>query len=515
MQIKYKIRKTFTVNQNRIEYSYDPALDEALIKRDSKHLLSNIPKDVESAKIYIESKFGLRLVCHESKPKFFIVSKSEELLASLSQESTITLWNLKSFALVCIVKLDYDRITSAIFTSDEKRILFSSNQGNLDLFDIDSRTVVPFHMVPQKVDVVAVSYDSSMIWYSTFESKHVYINSLGFIVYQSYPAPIVTCAVFSKFTYTLYAATIFGNLCIYIAGDEFTKKAIKINLKLVKSLILTPDEQLLCLVQNNHNIIIIELNGYTIVRKFDENNAYLVTRLEQNSIIDYYKYMSQEFSTFDAKSKKNINYIKGDMDESVPLVFLQHSNSLLYSNYQGIIKCLNFEDFQSNVFLSAHSIGVFCYLVAANGNDLITGGIDGTVRVWDLRRNSEIFILLGNRSPVYLLSLTFDKKKLVSVNYESDIFVWDTVNYEKIQKFCEHKFKIIALSCDHSSQFIVSASYDSTIKIWRIENGECMKNIELKNLACTNFATKNNKYHVDGYLDSKFPMFRVWNFRIN
>lgn len=514
MEIKYKIRKTFSVRQNKykIEYCVDDEHNKYSIIQDFKYLLSNIPKDLDCAKNYIESEFGLRLASHESLPKFFIISKSEELLASLSRESTLTLWNLNSFALICIVKLNYPRITSAVFTSDEKRILFSSNQGNLDYFDIDSRTVVPFHVVPQRVDVVAVSYDSSLIWYSTFESKHVYINSQGFIVYQSYPAPIVTSAIFSKFTYTLYTATIFGNLCIYMAGNEFTKKTMKLNLKVIKSLVLTPDEQLLCLVQNDHNITIMELNGYTIIKEFNENNAYLVTRPEQNSIIDCFKYLSREYASSDTDFKKNISYFKSDMDESVPLAFLQHTNSLLYSNYQGVIKSFNFKNLQSSVFLSSHSIAVTCYVVAANGCDLITGGADGTVRVWDLRKKSEIFILSGNCSPVYLLYFTFDNKKLVSVNFESHIIVWNSASYEKIQKFCEHKLKIISLSCDKTSEFIVSASYDSTIKIWRIENGECTKSIELKYLPDSNFATKNYKYHVDTYFGTNMQMFRVWKF---
>lgn len=486
--------------------------DLALKFKSSNGTLRKIPKELDCAEAYIESQLGIKLISQKTRPILLISDSNEEYVASICEDAELTLWNHNTSAILCRIKLNHAKIVSAVFTNDGKKILFASSEGNLEYFEISSQEIVPFFKSLHKIDLVAISFDGFYIWYSTFDSVNVFINSQGSVVHQNCPAAIATCAIFSKCCYTLYIASIFGNLCIYIVENTFAKKTIRASLKLILYLSLTPDEQFICLGHDDNSVVVMELNGYTILSDFSKLYSYPLTSIQENSFLAYFKLISDEYNSNTLLNQKEIAYYKSDINKRVPLVFMNKNKSLLYVNNQNNIKKMCLDQFKTCFFLSSHAQALTCYLIAANDKDLITGGYDGTVRVWDINQKIEKHILFGSIYPVYLLFLTYDKRFLVSVNYESHIVIWNSDTYEMCRVLSEHKNKIISLSCDYSSQYLVIASSDYKIKIWSVWTGLCIKDFKVDCVGICNFSTRNFKYFVDIILLPNSKKFRVWKF---
>jgi WD40 repeat protein len=112
------------------------------------------------------------------------------------------------------------------------------------------------------------------------------------------------------------------------------------------------------------------------------------------------------------------------------------------------------------------------------GNDLMasSGGLDMTVRIWNLTTYSNKFILSGHLNEVYGLKLV-SENILASSSSDSTVKLWDITNGQLIRTLTGHTNSIYWSVDLFSYQIIVSGSYDQTLKLWDIETGQVLNTI--------------------------------------
>lgn len=116
------------------------------------------------------------------------------------------------------------------------------------------------------------------------------------------------------------------------------------------------------------------------------------------------------------------------------------------------------------------------WAMASLENRLISGGLDGNVRVWNLETEKRIQNMSGHTSTVRCLKLAGDSKTAISGSRDGTIRIWDIET-----AVCKHVLEghDATVRClDVHGNIIVSGSFDGQCKIWSMSDGRCWNTLK-------------------------------------
>ena len=104
-------------------------------------------------------------------------------------------------------------------------------------------------------------------------------------------------------------------------------------------------------------------------------------------------------------------------------------------------------------------------MLTVQGDRLISGSWDKTIRVWDMEAFECCSILGGHNESVLALA-PYSSKLLVSGSYDSNLHVWDLETSTRVGVLEGHDDAIRILTS--TADCVYSGSYDGTIGAWNI-----------------------------------------------
>jgi len=99
---------------------------------------------------------------------------------------------------------------------------------------------------------------------------------------------------------------------------------------------------------------------------------------------------------------------------------------------------------------------------------------------------------------------------LVSGSFDETVKIWDVRNGECVATLPAHSDPVTCVDFNRDGTCIVSSSHDGLIRIWDVATGECLKTIYAEGNPPVTFVkySPNGKYILSGMLDGKL---RLWN----
>jgi WD40 repeat protein len=119
-----------------------------------------------------------------------------------------------------------------------------------------------------------------------------------------------------------------------------------------------------------------------------------------------------------------------------------------------------------------HERGVRCMIYYNDQQDLITGGVDGTVRFWNLARGKSYMKLYGHEKAVLAIAVA-DVDRLISGSADKTIIIWNLINGTCLRRLTDHTDWVNALLMRQNR--LISCSDDHTIRVWNVKTRECEK----------------------------------------
>jgi WD40 repeat protein len=117
--------------------------------------------------------------------------------------------------------------------------------------------------------------------------------------------------------------------------------------------------------------------------------------------------------------------------------------------------------------LTGHKRWVLSVAVDPEGRTAVSGGTDGSVRVWDVRGGRRVMTLRGPRySPVSALALTADAAVAVSGNQDGQLSVWELSSGELQATLPAHHGQVSSLAMGGHFAMLLSGGDDGLIKLW-------------------------------------------------
>ena len=99
---------------------------------------------------------------------------------------------------------------------------------------------------------------------------------------------------------------------------------------------------------------------------------------------------------------------------------------------------------------------------------LATAGWDGTVRIWDARRLTQLHVLKGHEGDVWSVSFGRGGKVVASAGSDSTVRVWDVDTGKELQVFRGSGRGLHAVRFAPDGVTLAAGARDGTVRIWDI-----------------------------------------------
>ena len=117
--------------------------------------------------------------------------------------------------------------------------------------------------------------------------------------------------------------------------------------------------------------------------------------------------------------------------------------------------------------LTGHDGHVGAVAVSADGRTAVSGGWDGTVRVWDLAGTAAPRVLTGHTGRVFGVAVSADGRTAVSGGWDDGtVRVWDLAGTAAPRVLTGHDGHVGAVAVSADGRTAVSGGWDGTVRVW-------------------------------------------------
>jgi WD40 repeat protein len=161
--------------------------------------------------------------------------------------------------------------------------------------------------------------------------------------------------------------------------------------------------------------------------------------------------------------------------------------------------------------LEGHQKSLSAIAVTPDSKQLVTVSHDSTVRVWNLETGALRLVLEGHQGSIYTVAITPDGKQIVTGGADSTARVWDLQTGEALKVITGHEAMIFSLAITPDGTRLVTGSMDNTARIWNLQTGQLLQVLTGHQAHINAVAISSDGAHlVTGSYDNTA---RIWNLK--
>ncbi|MBK8906775.1 MAG: hypothetical protein IPM60_02410 [Rhodospirillales bacterium] len=121
--------------------------------------------------------------------------------------------------------------------------------------------------------------------------------------------------------------------------------------------------------------------------------------------------------------------------------------------------------------LAGHTMAVTDLVDNPGGRSLLSTGIDGAARLWDLDTGLEIVALRGHDGPVLAAAVSADGAAALTAGRDGQVIVWSLASGLPKRSLAAHDEPVWSVAFTPDGRFGVSAGSDGSVRVWHLESG--------------------------------------------
>ena len=172
-----------------------------------------------------------------------------------------------------------------------------------------------------------------------------------------------------------------------------------------------------------------------------------------------------------------------------------------------------------NKTIEGHKDAVVSIVLTEDGSHAISGGVYGTLRVWETISGKCIRVFSAHDDLVKAIALTSDGRYVLSCSRDGSLRKCDLTNGRRVRTFRRHIFdwhkaSVNALALTPDGHGMVSGSEDNTLRLWDMVSGRCLHIYKGHEGAVTAVAiTRDGCHIVSGSSDKTLRLWELANNR--
>ncbi len=185
--------------------------------------------------------------------------------------------------------------------------------------------------------------------------------------------------------------------------------------------------------------------------------------------------------------------------------------TLVSGSEDDTIKVWNLKTGQLSQTLTGHSNTVRSVALSPDGQTLVSGSADQTIKVWNLYTSKLLGTLKGHRGAVWSVAISPQGRTLASGGEDGKVNLWNLQTGELLQTLPGHQRKVFSVAFSPDGRTLASGGVDKTINIWNVQTGKL-----LRKLSGHNDAVRDVVFSPDGQKlasGSWDKTIKIWNWQ--
>jgi WD40 repeat protein/mono/diheme cytochrome c family protein len=160
---------------------------------------------------------------------------------------------------------------------------------------------------------------------------------------------------------------------------------------------------------------------------------------------------------------------------------------------------------------TGHTGPVLCVALAPDGRRALSGGDDGTVRLWDVASGKELRRLEGHPEAVDAVAFSANGWRAASGGRDRSVRVWNLEDGRELARCEGHTGRVRCVAFAPDGRTLLSAGEDATLRLWEADSGKEVRRLvgHAGEVAAAAFAPDGRRVLSGGYDHS----IRLWDVR--
>ncbi|MGI2907788.1 nSTAND1 domain-containing NTPase, partial [Tolypothrix sp. VBCCA 56010] len=116
-----------------------------------------------------------------------------------------------------------------------------------------------------------------------------------------------------------------------------------------------------------------------------------------------------------------------------------------------------------------HQGGVISVAISADGQTIVSGGIDGKVRLWNFQGQQRAEPFRGHQGEVWSVAISPDGQTIVSGGDDGTVRLWNFQGQQRAEPFRGHQGRVYSVAISADGQTIVSGGGDGKVRLWNFQ----------------------------------------------
>jgi len=396
--------------------------------------------------------------------KFVTFNADGTVLATLSNDNNVQLWDMQKRQMIYSFKKTGMRISSIAFSSTESHILALAIHESADiiLWSVKHQTVI-YTAATQQSTIHTIAFSpNGKIFASACKDGFIKLWDVKTKPYSS----IKSWDVRDKYLLPISGISV-----------------IKAHRKTINAIVFSPDGKILASAaeesaiklwdiqaQKQKPIAILKRHGGSVKSLAFSPNSEMLASASSDKTIKLWKINTPS-------TKKLLHTFKGHSDSVNSVAFSPNGNILASASSDKTVRLWNIQIQQpltsDTSILEAHEGKVQSVAFSplyVDGKMLVSASSDQTIQLWDTHNKQRMSQLSNHKSWVTSIAFSPDNKMLAAAAYDHSIKLWDLSKKQLIHHFTAHKGSVRAIIFSPDGRYFASAADDQTVKLWDAHN---------------------------------------------
>ncbi len=417
-------------------------------------------------------------------------SNGKNIVTHIRLESIIKMWDTKSERLLQTFDIPNHLILNNLYLSNNGNILASSSRDSsllkkqksqyINIWEKKTgqllKTIKPgfFEQMDLSPDgsLIAIAKPHSVELWNIKTEKNITLfkfNRNYLVGVRFSPDGKKLASVLADNTIRLWDIHSFKQLAVF-----------KGHSKLITSIDFSPDGKKLASSSDDKTLRVWDIESTNILNVLKTNKSG-VNKIkfypDNNKLI----YIIQDRSA-GRWNLENNQTTTSQSNDSIDAIALSPNNKLLATAfYNQIILWETVTGKQLNITMKHYGGKINDLDFSPDGEILVYSSSNGTVRLWNLRKN-DYFDISDNITRPRIIKFSPSGQLLAIVSSDHTIHLWDKNIRSVIKVLKKHKDTISNIAFSPDGKTLISGSHDQTIRVWDIQTGNNLKTIDCQKL---------------------------------